>query len=82
MALTLNGTTRWPSAKELRRLGETRMAGAPAKVRQTLERIDGAIAQTIPDVRSYMKEHRDFAEIGKRMLEEWEKGAAGSLRSE
>jgi serine/threonine-protein kinase HipA len=82
MALTLNGTTRWPSAKELRRLGETRMAGAPAKVRQILERIGDAVAQTIPEMRSYMKEHRDFAEVGERMLEEWEKGAAGSLRSE
>jgi serine/threonine-protein kinase HipA len=82
MALTLNGTTRWPSAKELRRLGEIGMAGAPAKVRQILERIGDAIAQTIPDMRSYMKEHRDFAEVGERMLEEWEKGAAGSLRSE
>jgi serine/threonine-protein kinase HipA len=82
MALTLNGTTRWPSAKELRRLGETQMVGAPAKVRQILERIGDAIAQTIPDMRSYMKEHRDFAEVGERMLEEWEKGAAGSLRSE
>src|SRR5579884_2695023 len=29
MALTLNGTTRWPSAKDLRRLGETRAGGTP-----------------------------------------------------
>jgi len=27
MALTLNGTTKWASAKELQRLGETRMGG-------------------------------------------------------
>src|SRR4029077_14845990 len=39
MALTLNGTTRWPSGKELRRLGETRMAGTPSKIKQILERI-------------------------------------------
>jgi hypothetical protein len=31
MALTLNGTTKWPSAKELRRLGETRMGATPAR---------------------------------------------------
>jgi serine/threonine-protein kinase HipA len=30
LALTLNGTTKWPSAKDLRRFGETRMAGASA----------------------------------------------------
>jgi hypothetical protein len=28
-----------------------------------------------------MKEHPDFAEIGERILQEWEKGAALSLQS-
>jgi serine/threonine-protein kinase HipA len=36
MALTLNGTTKWTSSKELQRLGET-MGGTPARVRQILE---------------------------------------------
>src|SRR6202034_2131412 len=40
MALTLNGTTKWASAKELRRLGETRLGATPARVREILERID------------------------------------------
>jgi serine/threonine-protein kinase HipA len=34
MALTLNGTTKWASAKELQRLAETRMGGTPARVRR------------------------------------------------
>ena len=29
MALTLNGTTKWASPKELQRLGETRMGATP-----------------------------------------------------
>src|SRR4029077_21105538 len=33
LALPLNGSTKWPTAKDLRKFGETRMAGAPAKVR-------------------------------------------------
>src|SRR5271154_1989387 len=33
LALTLNGSTRWPTAKELRRFGETRTGVAPAKIR-------------------------------------------------
>src|SRR5580700_3734152 len=41
MALTLNGTTKWATAKELQRLGETRMGGTPSRVRQILERITG-----------------------------------------
>jgi serine/threonine-protein kinase HipA len=39
MVLTLNSTTKWASAKELQRLGETRMGGTPARVREILERV-------------------------------------------
>jgi serine/threonine-protein kinase HipA len=82
MALTLNGTTKWPSAKELQRLGETRMGGGPSRVKQILERIEGAISSTSAEVRAYIKEHGEFAETGERMLQEWEKGSALSLRTE
>jgi serine/threonine-protein kinase HipA len=81
MALTLNGTTKWASAKELRRLGQTRMWGAPARVREILERIDAAIAATAQEVRTYIKEHPEFEEIGNRMLLHWDEGVALSLRA-
>jgi serine/threonine-protein kinase HipA len=80
LALTLNGSTRWPTAKELKKLGETRGGGAPAKIRQILERVAEAIQETTGEVRSYMKEHPEFAEIGQRMLREWENGVNISLR--
>ena len=80
MALTLNGSTRWPSAKELRRLGETRTGSAPAKVRRILQKIDGALGQTMIEVRAYIHQHPEFAEIGGRMLHEWETGSSLSLR--
>src|SRR4029077_8262654 len=57
LALTLNGTTKWPTAKEIHRLGETRMAGTPARVKQILERIDEATSRTMSEVRSYIKQH-------------------------
>ena len=72
MALTLNGTTRWPSAKELQRLGETRLGGSPARVREILERIQDAIAATSKEVRAYIKDHPEFGDIGNRMVQEWE----------
>jgi hypothetical protein len=56
------------------------MGGSPAKVRQILDRINQAMIDTGAEIRSYIKEHSEFAEIGERMLEEWEKGAALSLR--
>lgn len=79
MALTLNGTTQWPNARVLRRLGETRMQGTPAKVRQIMEKISDALSQTAVDLRMYIKDHPAFAEVGERMLREWEKGRAHSL---
>ncbi|HYK48137.1 MAG TPA: type II toxin-antitoxin system HipA family toxin [Terriglobales bacterium] len=74
LALTLNGTTRWPDNRDLRRLGETRMSGTPARVRQILERILEGLSQTEVDLRSYIKEHSGFKDVGERMLQEWEKG--------
>jgi serine/threonine-protein kinase HipA len=81
MALTLNGTTQWPSAKQLQRLGETRMGGAPARVREILERIATAIAAITEEVRAYIKNHPEFENIGNRMLQQWEQGVALSLRA-
>ena len=81
MALTLNGTTKWPSARELQRLGETRMGGSPARVREILERIREAIATTSSELLAYIKDHREFADIGNRMLQEWQGGSDMSLRA-
>jgi serine/threonine-protein kinase HipA len=80
MALTLNGTTKWASAKELQRLGETRIGGTPARVREILKRIETAIADTSKEVHAYMKAHEEFSEIGNRMLQQWEQGVALSLK--
>src|SRR6185369_5452501 len=80
LALTLNGSTRWPTAKELRKLGETRAGGTPAKIRQILERIAEAIRETAREVHSYTEDHPEFAGIGRRMLQEWEIGVNSSLR--
>jgi serine/threonine-protein kinase HipA len=81
MALVLNGSAKWPSAKNLSALGETRMMGTPSKVKQILERVSDAMSQTMAELRTYIKEHGEFAEIGGRMLEEWQKGRELSLQS-
>src|SRR5260370_11013618 len=80
LALTLNGTTQWPGNKVLRRLGETRITGTPAKSHQIMERVSDALSQTEIDLRSYIKEHLDFKEVGERMLQEWVKGRQLSLQ--
>jgi len=80
LALTLNGSTGWPTAKELRRLGETRVGGSPAKIRQMLERIADAVEDTAIELRAYIKEHAEFAQVGERMVQEWSGGCQTSLR--
>jgi len=80
LALTLNGSTGWPTARELRKFGETRAGGTPARIRRILERIAEAIRETMREVHSYTKEHPQFAGIGQRMLQEWECGVNRSLR--
>jgi serine/threonine-protein kinase HipA len=80
MALTINGSTQWPGAKELRKLAETRAGTTPAKARQILERVAEAIQATTPEVNSYVKEHPDFSIGGQRRIQEWENGVNLSLR--
>jgi len=80
LALTLNGTTQWPTAKELRRLGETRAGAAPARVREMLALADDALHTTAKEVRAYIRQHREFTDIGRRMLQEWESAAKTTLR--
>jgi hypothetical protein len=38
------------------------------------------MSHTTPEIRSYIKQQSDFADVGERMLQEWEKGATLSLR--
>jgi hypothetical protein len=64
---------------ELQRLGETRTGGTPSRVRQILERIEAAIADTSKDLQASSKANAEFMEIGNRMLQQWEEGVALSL---
>ncbi len=79
MALTLNGTIRWPQRKELERLGVSRGLSTPPRIRQILTRIADALSDVAPLIESYGKEHPAFEPVGRRMLEEWEKGRTMSL---
>jgi len=78
MALTLNGSTRWPSAKELQRLGETRMGGSPARINAILERIADAMSHVASVMRQYIKTHPEFEQVGSRMLAQWQTGVQSS----
>jgi serine/threonine-protein kinase HipA len=74
MALSLNGTTRWPTAKDLIRFGEQRSLGTRQTLSQILERVKDALTDTARDVQAYGRGHPEFELIGRRMLEQWELG--------
>ncbi len=80
MALTLNGSTRWPSAKDLQRLGETRMGGSPARINAILERIADAMSEVASVMRQYIKTHPEFDLVGSQMLAQWQIGVESSIK--
>jgi serine/threonine-protein kinase HipA len=79
MALTLNGSTRWPTARQLLAFGTSRQVGSPAAIKAMLGEIAQAMTETMEDIRHYAREHREFEEIGARMLAEWADGIRMSL---
>lgn len=81
MALTLNGTTHWPDAKPLQKVGETRTYSTPARLKTLFEQIAEALSDTTKEVRQYMNEHHQFKEVGEQMLQEWRTGVELSLRA-
>jgi serine/threonine-protein kinase HipA len=81
MALTLNGSTRWPSVKDLQRLGETRMGGSPARITAILERITDAMSEVVSTMKRYIEANPKFEQIGSQMLLQWQVGVMFSLRS-
>ena len=79
MALTLDGSTRWPDAKHLRTFGETRGIGGPKRVRAILERIADGLADTLVELRAYAQDHTAFTDVAVRIEAAWAAGIASSL---
>jgi serine/threonine-protein kinase HipA len=79
MALTMDGSNQWPSGKDLVQFGERRSVGTRAAFQKIFERIADALADTAKEVEGYGREHPEFADIGRRMTEQWETGRRESL---
>ena len=79
MALTLDGSTRWPTAKQLLAFGANRQIGSPAAIRAMLGATAEAVFETMEDLRRHMLAEPEFEEIGTRMLAQWEEGIRTSL---
>ncbi len=75
MALTLDGSTRWPSRKKLLLLGQARCGLSAREAKDALEATADAIAETAPEARRYFADRPAAGrEIGERMLAAWADG--------
>lgn len=79
MALTLDGSSRWPTIKQLLAFGTTRQIGSPADIKAMLGSIAESLYETTAELKQFMRTNPEFDEIGKRMLEQWEEGIKFSL---
>jgi serine/threonine-protein kinase HipA len=77
MALTIEGSTKWPDRKGLVRLAQTRCDLSHKRAEAMIEATAEAIASIAPDMRKYFAGRG--GEIGLRMLEAWEIGIKDSL---
>ena len=77
MALTLEGTKRWPNRAVLLRLGQLRTGMSTPKVEAVLESVADALAETAPGLARYFKE--SDIEVGARINAAWETGIKESL---
>ncbi|AOG03299.1 type II toxin-antitoxin system HipA family toxin [Bosea sp. RAC05] len=77
MALTLNGTTAWPSAQKLTQLGQTRADVSLKQINEMFEQIADTLAELAPAVRTYFADRSP--EIGERILAAWSSGVSFSL---
>jgi serine/threonine-protein kinase HipA len=79
MALTMGGSTEWPTAKKLVQFGELRGLSSKRTFLRIFERIADSLSETAKDVADHGKDHPEFAAIGARMVEEWQTGIRESL---
>jgi len=76
MALTLNGSTEWPSGKDLIRFAEARSLASPRQLRAILEQTCDALSETASLIEASIKSTAEFRDVGGNVLYEWRSGIA------
>ena len=79
MALTLDGSTRWPDAKRLMQFGQLRAGLSPTCINRIFEKTADAMHDVSKEAATYFVQST-APEIGVRMNAAWETGIAETLR--
>lgn len=79
MALTLEGSKKWPDRRKLIKLGQIRADLGAAAISKIFEETADAVSDISPTVKTYFKEKATRPEIGELMLSAWKSGVRESL---
>jgi serine/threonine-protein kinase HipA len=70
----VDGRKSWDSQKALWRYLQQHLGLEPARQREQVDRVCTAVADTVPELKHHIRHTPGFAEIGSRMLWEWNEG--------
>ena len=76
MALTLDGTKRWPDVKRIERFGMRRCQLTAVAARQIIAEVRDAVAVTSRELKSLLDLDSDATELAARMQVAWAEGVA------
>ena len=79
MALTLEGSKKWPDRRSLIRLGQTRADLGATFISRIFEETADAISAMSPEVERYFKEKSKHPDVGERIRSAWRSGVRESL---
>jgi serine/threonine-protein kinase HipA len=77
MALTIDGSTKWPDRRTLIRLAQTRSDLSQKRAEEHMEATADAMSDIAPHLREYFIARE--GDVGARILEAWEAGIRDSL---
>jgi len=76
MALTMDGTKRWPDAKRLEKFGIRRCQLTPAAAKAILAEVTEAVASALPTLKQFSELDTQAGETPERMRLAWIEGLA------
>lgn len=82
MALTLDGTPKWPDLKQLTKLGTVRCGLSPKDVAMIIDRVGTAVSEARNDLQAYANDDLSFADVASAMAAQWEIGMRHSLQAD
>lgn len=74
LALSLDGTTRWPNGRRLERLGAVRCQLSPAQIKAIFGKVADAVSDAAKELNKDLPRFDGFKPIGEAMLVAWDAG--------